>query len=62
MDPVHALPPNLPVPVDDGACDHLPGSRVPSIRMPSTGGGAVDLAEVGLRPAVLFFYPRTGEP
>ena len=64
MDPVHThtLPPNLPVPVDDGACDHLPGSRVPSVRLASTGGRVVDLAEVAERPTVLFFYPRTGEP
>ena len=62
MDPVHALPPNLPAPADDGTCDHLPGSRVPSVRLASTGGGVVDLAEAGQRPAVFFFYPRTGEP
>lgn len=59
---LHALPPNLPVPVDDGACDHLPGARVPSVRLASTGGRTVDLAEIAARPAVLFFYPRTGEP
>jgi peroxiredoxin len=59
---LHQLPPNLPAPVDDGACDHLPGSRVPSIRLVSTGGRVVDLAEAGQRPAVFFFYPRTGEP
>ncbi len=59
---LHQLPPNLPAPADDGACDHLPGSRVPSIRLASTGGGVVDLAEAGQRPAVFFFYPRTGEP
>ena len=62
MDPVHALPPNLPVPADDGACDHLPGSRVPSVRLASTGGGVVDLAEVAQRSTVFFFDPRTGEP
>ena len=62
MDPVHALPPNLPAPADDGACDHLPGSRVPSVRLASTGGGVVDLAETAQRPAVFFFYPRSGEP
>ena len=28
----------------------------------STAGGAVDLAVAAARPAVLFFYPRTGEP
>jgi peroxiredoxin len=48
--------------VDDGACDHLPGSRVPSVRLASTGGRVVDVAEVAERPAVFFFYPRTGEP
>jgi len=25
MQNIHELPKNLPVPVDDGACDHLPG-------------------------------------
>jgi peroxiredoxin len=59
---LHQLPPDLPAPADDGACDHLPGSRVPSVRLASTGGGVVDLAEAGQRPAVFFFYPRTGEP
>jgi peroxiredoxin len=59
---LHRLPPDLPVPADDGACDHLPGSRVPSTRLASTGGGVVDLAEVARRPVVFFFYPRTGEP
>jgi peroxiredoxin len=58
----HVLPPNLPAPVDDGACDHLPGSRVPSVRLASTAGRWVDVAEIAARPAVLFFYPRTGEP
>ena len=58
----HVLPPDLPAPVDDGACDHLPGSRVPSVRLASTAGGWVDVAEIAARPAVLFFYPRTGEP
>jgi peroxiredoxin len=62
MDPVHALPPDLPAPADDGACDHLPGSRVPFVRLASTGGRVLDLAEVAERPAVFFFYPRTGEP
>ena len=56
------LPPDLPVPVDDGACDHLPGSRVPSVRLASSSGRWVDLAEIADRPTVLFFYPRTGEP
>jgi peroxiredoxin len=59
---LHQLPPNLPAPADDGAGDHLPGSQVPSVRLASTGGRVVDLAEVAERPVVFFFYPRTGEP
>jgi peroxiredoxin len=59
---LHRLPPDLPAPADDGACDHLPGSRVPPVRLASTGGRVVDIAEVAERPTVLFFYPRTGEP
>jgi peroxiredoxin len=58
---VHTLPRGLPVPVDDGAAEHLRGAAVPPIRLPSTRGGAVDLAALTAAPTVLFFYPRTGE-
>ena len=58
---VYQLPPGLPVPVDDGAGDHLPGARVPSVRLHSTAGRWLDLVEIAERPSVLFFYPRTGE-
>ena len=43
-DNLYALPPNLPVPEDDGACDHLPGLRLPAIPLPSTAGRQVDLS------------------
>lgn len=55
------LPPNLPVPVDDGAAAHLQGMRVPSIALPSTAGGTVDLSALAGRTAV-YCYPRTGRP
>src|SRR5882672_2880643 len=58
---VYTLPPDLPVPVDDGAADHLRGAAVPSLALAATSGGAVNLAELAREPAVLFFYPRTGE-
>lgn len=58
---VFTLPRDLPVPVDDGAADHLRGAAIPPLALPSTSGGAVDLAALAERPAVLFFYPRTGE-
>ncbi|TFV78416.1 peroxiredoxin [Blastococcus sp. CT_GayMR19] len=57
------LPPGLPVPEDDGAAAHLPGLPVPSVALPATGGGTVDLAERSRgRRVVLFAYPRTGRP
>jgi peroxiredoxin len=57
----YTLPRDLPVPIDDGAADHLRGAAVPSIALASTSGGVVNLAVLASRPAVLFFYPRTGE-
>ena len=55
------LPGDLPVPEDDGATLHLPGSRVPDIALPATSGGAVDLASLMAR-TVIYAYPRTGVP
>ena len=58
---VYSLPPDLPAPVDDGACDHLTGLAVPSLALDSSQG-LVDLAEFGAGRAVLYVYPRTGRP
>ena len=60
VDDISRLPPDLPVPVDDGACAHLTGMRVPSIALPSTSGREVLLADL---PGwtVVYTYPRTGE-
>jgi peroxiredoxin len=60
-DNVYELPKDLPVPVDDGACDHLAGMRVPSVSLPSTAGRVIDLASLSGR-TVLYCYPRTGRP
>ncbi len=58
---VHSIPDGLPVPADDGACDHLPGMQLPAMSLRSTDGGAIDLA--GLRGrTVVYLYPRTGRP
>lgn len=56
------LPANLPVPLDDGACDHLPGMKVPSIALHSTKGRMVNLAEPVHERIILYIYPRTGAP
>jgi peroxiredoxin len=60
-DDLYRLPDNLPVPVDDGACDHLPGLPVPALPLPATSGGEVDLAGLPGR-TVVYCYPRTGDP
>ncbi|MGN6746995.1 MAG: peroxiredoxin [Xanthobacteraceae bacterium] len=55
------LPPDLPVPIDDGAARHLTGGRLPDITLPATSGPAVSLATLkGL--SVVYIYPRTGVP
>src|SRR5829696_5814016 len=55
------LPADLPVPVDDGACDHLPGMRLPSLPLPATDGSMVDLSTLSGR-SLVYVYPRTGRP
>jgi peroxiredoxin len=58
---LYQLPADLPVPVDDGACDHLEGLEVPALTLESSVG-PVDLAALGSERAVLYVYPRTGRP
>lgn len=60
-DDVSRVPPDLPVPVDDGACDHLAGSDLPSIPLMSTSGSHVVLADIPGR-VIVYCYPRTGRP
>ena len=60
-DNIYELPKDLPIPVDDGACDHLAGVSVPSIPLRSTSGRLVDLTALSGR-TVLYCYPRTGRP
>ena len=59
------LPPDLPVPEDDGAADHLPGLEITAgLALLSTQGGEVDLAEAAATQGrlVAYVYPRTGVP
>src|SRR5437660_4393220 len=57
----YELPENLPVPIDDGACNHLTGLQLPSVPLLSTAGSLVDLASLPGR-TVVYCYPRTGRP
>src|SRR5215208_4950197 len=58
----YVLPPDLPVPVDDGAADHLEGMALPALTLASTSGGDVDLVRAAQDTLVLYLYPRTGRP
>jgi peroxiredoxin len=53
----YVLPDELPVPVDDGAADHLTGAALPDLVLPSSQG-AVNVRDF----EVLYVYPRTGRP
>jgi len=61
-DDLYALPADLPVPVDDGACAHLAGQPWPPVTLLSTRGRLVSLADVAADWLVVYCYPRTGLP
>ncbi|MDJ1138523.1 redoxin family protein [Streptomyces iconiensis] len=56
------LPPDLPVPEDDGGADHLPGLRMPDVTLSSTAGGTVALGALGPGRSVIYLYPLMGTP
>jgi len=56
------LPADLPVPEDDGAAAHLPGTRVPSLELPATDGSTVRLHALAPGRTVLYVYPLTARP
>jgi peroxiredoxin len=57
----NVLPPNIPVPQDDGAARHLAGMKLPDLALPATDGGNVNLSKLKGR-TVVYIYPRTGVP
>ena len=60
---LYELPEGLPVPQDDGACGHLTVLEMPSVKLHSTNGSLIDVAEVSRQArTVFFFYPRSGRP
>ena len=55
------LPDDLPVPIDDGAADHLIGLELPDISLLSTSGAELKLAALA-GTTVIFCYPKSGVP
>ena len=58
----YQLPPDLPVPLDDGAAVTFLGLGLPSIQFDLTTGNRLDLRDAGAETLVLYIYPRTGNP
>lgn len=61
MQSLTTLPANLPVPVDDGACQHLLHTLLPDIALASAQGQSVNLRKLA-GWSVIYLYPMTGLP
>ncbi len=61
MEKLTELPQNLPIPANDGSCDRLLDTYLPSIALISTKNESVDLSAISGR-MVIYCYPMTGQP
>ena len=61
MNTYETMPSALPRPIDDGACDHLIGMKLPDIGLIATDGSIVNLSGQ-TRKTVVYCYPMTGKP
>ena len=56
------LPDDLPMPEDDGACNHLTNFTIPPISLPNQDGNLLRLNRFDTFRIVLYCYPMTGRP
>ena len=61
MTNLNQLPTDLPIPQDDGACNHLVGMPLPNVALLATDGSMVNLSQLAGR-LVIYCYPMTGQP
>ena len=61
MQSLVALPSNLPVPLDDGACNHLIGLRLPDIALLASNHQLINPSLID-DWLVIYCYPMTGLP
>ena len=59
---MYELLPNLPIPQNDGAANHLEGARIPAIELTTSSGRKFVLSEEFSSETVLFIFPRAGSP
>lgn len=60
-DVIFSIPVDLPIPVDDGACEHLENMRIPNVSLWSTDDQEINLSSLS-GWNVIFCYPMTGRP
>ena len=56
------LPPDLPIPIDDGGCNHLLGKEIPDVSLFNQEGNLLKLRRYDSFRIVLYCYPMTGNP
>ena len=56
------LPPNLPIPKNDGGCEHLLHQSIPEISLLNQDGNYLKLNRNDTFREVLYCYPMTGNP
>nr|MBC8295737.1 peroxiredoxin [Pelagibacterales bacterium] len=56
------LPKNLPIPKQDGACDHLLNTKIPDISLLTQDGNFLKLNRTDTFRLVIYCYPMTGHP
>lgn len=56
------LPTNLAIPENDGACDHLINTLIPSISLLNQDGNLLKLNRTDTFRLVVYCYPMTGSP
>ena len=49
---LYEVPEGLPEPTDDGACDYLPGTRLPPVALPATSGERVNPSRLAGRTVI----------
>jgi len=59
MKDLNKLPDDLPIPEDDGACNHLLGTQLPYVILKNTSDTDIDIGSIQ-ETVVIFFYPMNG--
>ena len=56
------LPKDLPIPINDGKCNHLLNKTIPEISLPNQDGNLLKLNRTDTFRLIIYCYPMTGRP